>query len=53
MAYAEIRLILAKLLLAFDLELDPASADWTKKQKSYIAWDKTYPPMMVKLIPRN
>lgn len=40
------RLILAKVLWHFDLELCSQSQDWPN-QKSYILWDK--PPLMVKI----
>ncbi|KAL3475518.1 cytochrome P450 [Aspergillus californicus] len=43
LAYNEIRLILARVIWAFDLELSPESQAWDD-QKSYILWDK--PPLM-------
>ncbi|KAL2218231.1 benzoate 4-monooxygenase cytochrome P450 [Thermoascus aurantiacus ATCC 26904] len=48
LAYAEMRLILAKVLWHFDLALQPESADWTN-QKVYILWEKH--PLTVKLTP--
>jgi cytochrome P450 len=46
LAYAEMRLILARVLWNFDLELCEESLDWSD-QKSYILWDK--PALMCKL----
>ncbi|KAL2179505.1 P450 monooxygenase [Thermothelomyces heterothallicus CBS 202.75] len=39
LAYAEMRLILARLLWNFDLELMPESRRWNE-QKIYSLWDK-------------
>ncbi|KAL2266034.1 hypothetical protein VTJ83DRAFT_5386 [Remersonia thermophila] len=39
LAYAEMRLILAKVLWHFDLELLPESRDWNK-QKIFVVWEK-------------
>ncbi|KAK4176312.1 putative isotrichodermin C-15 hydroxylase [Triangularia setosa] len=39
LAYAEMRLILARLLWNFDLELMPESEDWND-QKIYVLWEK-------------
>jgi hypothetical protein len=33
------RLILARILYAFDLSLDPSSADWMN-QRNYLMWEK-------------
>ena len=43
------RLILTKILFAFDLELVEKERDWIGEQKVFIAWDK--PSLMVKLKP--
>ncbi|CAJ2506672.1 Uu.00g078580.m01.CDS01 [Anthostomella pinea] len=40
LAYAEMRLILAKLLFNFEIALDERSGDWMKTQKAYLLWDK-------------
>ncbi|KAK4142249.1 Isotrichodermin C-15 hydroxylase [Dichotomopilus funicola] len=48
LAYAEMRLILVRLLWNFDLELMPESKTWNK-QKIYLLWEKL--PLNVKLIP--
>ena len=50
MAYHEMRLIIAKLLWHFDMELCVESEEWIK-QKVYTLWEK--PPLMVKLIARS
>jgi len=39
LAYAEMRLILAKILFNFDMELDPACSDWLD-QKVFVLWAK-------------
>ncbi|KAI2617462.1 benzoate 4-monooxygenase cytochrome P450 [Hypoxylon sp. NC1633] len=49
MGRMETRVILAKLIYNFDVELMPESARWMHDQKNYIAWHK--PPLMVKLTP--
>jgi len=41
------RLIMAKLLWTFDLELDPKSQDWIQGCKVFTLWDK--PELLVKL----
>lgn len=47
-AYNEMRVILARMLWNFDLELAPESEGW-EKQKVFTLWDKG--PLMVKLSP--
>ncbi|KAI1329518.1 isotrichodermin C-15 hydroxylase [Xylariaceae sp. FL0255] len=52
LALIEMRLILARIIFGFDLELTPdaSSRNWTSKQKNlYIVWSKA--PMMVQLRP--
>jgi hypothetical protein len=44
------RLILAKVLFNFDMELADKGVDWIT-QKAYFLWDK--PPLEVYLTPRN
>lgn len=46
LAYAEMRLVLCKLLYHFDLALCPESTHWTD-QEVYFLWDK--PALMVTL----
>ncbi|KAM0302816.1 hypothetical protein ACHAO8_011552 [Botrytis cinerea] len=49
LAYNEMRVILARIIWKFDLELCPESQGWSD-QKSYILWEK--PKLMCKLTPR-
>ncbi|KAM3415335.1 hypothetical protein BST61_g8864 [Cercospora zeina] len=49
LALAEMRLIAAKLIWTFDLELDPSSEDWMDRCKVFTLWDK--PELAVKLTP--
>ncbi|KAL6228775.1 hypothetical protein BDW75DRAFT_246343 [Aspergillus navahoensis] len=48
LAYAEMRLILARILWNFDLELCEQSLDWND-QKSYVLWDKSALMCKIKL----
>lgn len=50
LAYVEMRIILARMIFNFDMELDPASNDWMN-QDAFILWEK--PELMVKLTPRT
>lgn len=50
LAYAEMRLILARLLFDFDLELDERCRNWTEGQKAFMLWEK--PALWVKLTER-
>lgn len=43
------RLILAKVLFNFDLELDDKSKEWMTEQKVFTLWEK--PSLFVKLKP--
>jgi cytochrome P450 len=49
LAYVEVRLILAKVLFNFDLELDKARTSNWLDQKVFTLWEK--PPLWVKLKP--
>ncbi|KAI0878449.1 isotrichodermin C-15 hydroxylase [Hypoxylon argillaceum] len=49
LAYAEMRIILARIIFDFDLKLDDGSADWIKKQKAYTLWHRI--PLDVYLTP--
>ncbi|KAI0025684.1 putative cytochrome P450 [Xylariomycetidae sp. FL0641] len=49
LAYAEMRLILARIIFDFDLELADDSKNWIEKQKSYALWDRI--PLNVHLTP--
>ena len=46
LAYLEMRLILARMLWSFDMQLSTESEDWDD-QESWIQWDKK--PLLVKL----
>lgn len=49
LAYAEMRLILAKIIWHFDLELVRPEEDWIGTQKLFGHWEK--PSLDVKLTP--
>ena len=49
LAYAEMRLILARMLFEFDLELMESSRSWLEDLKNFAFWQKD--PLMVKLKP--
>lgn len=49
LAYAEMRVILARIVFNFDVELRPESYDWAN-QKSFLIWDKG--PLYVNLTHR-
>ncbi|KAH8885916.1 cytochrome P450 [Thozetella sp. PMI_491] len=51
LAYAEMRLIMARLIWNFNIELSPDAKDWDTRSKVYILWEK--PPLEVYLIPRS
>lgn len=48
LAYAEMRLVLARFALDFDFELQQDSENWGL-QKLFTFWEK--PPLMVKILP--
>ena len=49
LAYVEMRLILARMIFNFDMELDKPEQDWMDQQ-DYFIWIK--PKLMIKLKPR-
>ncbi|KAI1399693.1 cytochrome P450 [Hypoxylon fuscum] len=49
LAYAEMRLILAKIIYNFDMKLSDDSRDWMTGQKAYVVWEK--PPLNVYMTP--
>ncbi|KAJ4303218.1 hypothetical protein N0V90_002111 [Kalmusia sp. IMI 367209] len=49
LAYAEMRLIMAKVLWHFDLEMKPESEGWLERHRLFMLWEK--PSLMVKLKP--
>lgn len=51
LAYAEMRLILAKIIWNFDFKLADPYEDWIGTTKSYAIWEKQ--PLMVHLYPRK
>lgn len=51
MSYAELRMIMAKVLFNFDMELADSSEDWWSTQNTFFVWQKK--PLMVKLSFRN
>ncbi|OAA60534.1 cytochrome P450 [Niveomyces insectorum RCEF 264] len=51
LAYLELRLILARVLWNFDLELDPSCVNWVDDLVEYFGWEKT--PLLVQLTPRQ
>ncbi|OCK74435.1 benzoate 4-monooxygenase cytochrome P450 [Lepidopterella palustris CBS 459.81] len=50
LAWAEMRLLLARLLWEFDIGICEESKNW-EVQKTYMLWEK--PPLIVKLTPRS
>ncbi|KAF5694892.1 cytochrome P450 monooxygenase [Fusarium globosum] len=50
LAYAEMRLIVAKVIWNFDLSIHPSSQNWLDENKAYVLWDK--PDLNVYLKPR-
>lgn len=51
LAYAEMRLTLAKLLWNFDFGLTDDSDTWLQTQKVYLIWEKI--PLLINLRPRS
>ncbi|KAI1777998.1 cytochrome P450 [Hypoxylon cercidicola] len=49
LAYAEMRLILAKIIFNFDMTLADDCKDWLRDQKAYVVWDK--PPLNIYMTP--
>lgn len=49
LAYAEIRIVLARVVLDFDMELMAGSGSWLKGLKNFTLWQKD--PLMVRLRP--
>lgn len=47
LAYAEMRIMLAKMVFNFDWELDEHSSGWLHGMKVHTLWQK--PPLLVKL----
>ncbi|KAK6836503.1 cytochrome P450 [Apiospora arundinis] len=51
LAYAEMRMILARIVWNFDLSIAPQSKNWPTDNKVYFLWEK--PPLEVALTPRK
>ena len=52
LAWIEMRMVLASLLLNFDLlELQPCSRDWIDRQKIFFLWEKL--PLNIQIRPRS
>ncbi len=49
LAYAEMRVIFARMIWNFDMELADVSQQWMEKLKVWSLWEKE--PLMVKLVP--
>ena len=49
LAFAEMRLVLAKIIFNFDLKLADDSYNWIERQKNYNVWDRI--PLNVSLTP--
>lgn len=49
LAYAEMRLILAKVIWTFDLKLDAKSEDWMQECKVLTLWSK--PELLIQTTP--
>lgn len=47
LAYAEMRLMLAKMVWTFDMELDEGVGDWVSRCKVKQLWEK--PPLPVRM----
>lgn len=51
LAYAEMRLILAKILWNFDISLHPDSKNWYEEHMAYTLWQK--PSLNIYIKPRG
>ncbi|CAG9975461.1 unnamed protein product [Clonostachys byssicola] len=51
LAFAEMRLILARIIWNFDLSVDPRSEDWLQKNESFSLWKK--PDLYIYFSPRK
>lgn len=50
LAYAEMRLILARIIWKFDMQLDRDSDNWNERSDIYLFWEK--PALNIHLVPR-
>ncbi|KAJ3519244.1 hypothetical protein NM208_g14199 [Fusarium decemcellulare] len=51
LAYAELRMVVSRLLWTFDLEIVEGQEDWVSRQRTFTVHDKG--PLMIRLKPRN
>jgi cytochrome P450 len=51
LAYAEMRVVLARVLWRFDFELLPRQESWADEQVTFLVWEKG--PLRIKLAPRK
>ena len=51
LAYAEMKLILARCIFNFDFTLADGNGDWVKRQNTYMLWEK--PPLSLKVKERS
>ena len=51
LAYAELHLVVARLLWKFDVKVLEGQEDWISSQRVFVLWNKG--PLMVKLSPRS
>lgn len=51
LAWAELRITMAKLLWHFDFELASPDEDWWNKQRTYLIWERL--PLMINLKSRT
>ncbi|KAI1428035.1 isotrichodermin C-15 hydroxylase [Xylaria sp. FL1777] len=49
LAYAEMRIILARLVYDFDIKIDDGTGDWIERQRTYTLWERV--PLGVYLTP--
>ncbi len=51
LAYAEMRIILARIIYDFDIKMADDLGNWLDRQKTYTLWDRV--PLNVYLTPRE
>lgn len=51
LAYAEMRVIIARILFRFDFELEPGQHNWHDQQTTFLVWKKG--PLNITLKPRS
>ncbi|KAH6608284.1 hypothetical protein Trco_004597, partial [Trichoderma cornu-damae] len=51
LAYSEMRLILARVMMEYDIKLAEGTEGWDKRSKTFVLWEKG--PLHVYLIPRK